>query len=200
MIKIEDKTELGKNAAIFFGGYQDSDNDETRWCTSGPGLTFFNGYIKDGPLYVVLPNDDNGQVGKRTGLPKERYQFHFPSSQFMDRLDRHVNLTELLNGPMIELKESFKPEFAKGLVTKGGDKVEINYPNDSAENARLGSSQTAHASTPNGFGTMGKHATFHATRQCSAIANRSDLSGNNTHEKTTHPRRLGSPILRASPR
>jgi len=132
LIKIEDKTDLGKNAAIFFGGYQDSDNDETRWCTSGPGLTFFNGYIKDGPLYVVLPNDDNGQVGKRTGLPKERYQFHFPSSQFMDRLDRHVNLTELLNGPMIELKESFKPEFAKGLVTKGGDKVEINYPNDSA--------------------------------------------------------------------
>ncbi len=125
LVKIEDKSDLGKNAAIFFGGYQDSDNDETRWCTSGPGLTFFNGYIKDGPLYVVLPNDDNGKVGKRTGLPKERYQFHFPSSQFMDRLDRHVNLTELLNGPMIELKESFKPEFAKGLVTKGGDKVEI---------------------------------------------------------------------------
>jgi Leucine-rich repeat (LRR) protein len=50
----------------------------------------------------------------------------------MDRDDRHVNLTELLNGPMNELKESFKPEFAKGLVTKGGDKVEINYPNDSA--------------------------------------------------------------------
>ena len=71
---------------------------------------------------------------------------------------------------------------------------------DSAENARLGSSLTAHASTPNGFGTMGRHATFHATRQCSAIANRSDLSGNNTHEKTTHPRRRGSPILRASPR
>ena len=132
LVKIEDKGELGKNAAIFFGGYQDGDNDETRWCTSAPGLTFFNGYIKDGPLYVVLPNDDNGKVGKRTGLPKERYQFHFPSSQFMDRLDRHVNLTELLNGPMIELKESFKPEFAKGLVTKGGDKVEINYPNDSA--------------------------------------------------------------------
>lgn len=132
LIRIEDKGELGKNAAIFFGGYQDGDNDESRWCTSAPGLTFFNGYIKDGPLYVVLPNDDNGQVGKRTGLPKERYQFHFPSNQFMDRNDRHVNLVELLNGPMSELKESFKPEYAKGLVTKGGDKVEINYPNDSA--------------------------------------------------------------------
>ena len=132
LIKIEDKGELGKGAAVFFGGYQDGDNDESRWCTSAPGLTYFNGYIKDGPLYVVLPNDDKGQVGKRTGLPKERYQFHFPSSQFMDRNDRQINLVEYLNGPMSELKEFFKSEFAKGLVTKGGDKVEINYPDSSA--------------------------------------------------------------------
>lgn len=132
LIKIEDKGELGKGAAVFFGGYQDGDNDESRWCTSAPGLTYFNGYIKDGPLYVVLPNDDKGQVGKRTGLPKERYQFHFPSSQFMDRNDRQINLVEYLNGPMSELKDFFKSEFAKGLVTKGGDKVEINYPDSSA--------------------------------------------------------------------
>jgi len=107
LIKIEDKGELGKGAAVFFGGYQDGDNDESRWCTSAPGLSYFNGYIKDGPLYVVLPNDDKGQVGKRTGLPKERYQFHFPSSQFMDRNDRQINLVEYLNGPMSELKEFF---------------------------------------------------------------------------------------------
>ena len=132
LIKIEDKGELGKGAAVFFGGYQDGDNDESRWCTTAPGLSYFNGYIKDGPLYVVLPNDDKGQVGKRTGLPKERYQFHFPSSQFMDRNDRQINLVEYLNGPMSELKEFFKSEFAKGLVTKGGDKVEINYPDSSA--------------------------------------------------------------------
>ena len=132
LVKIEDKGDLGKGAAIFFGGYQDGDNGESRWCTSAPGLNYFNTYIKDGPLYVVLPNDDKGQVGKRTGLPKERYQFHFPSDQFMDRDDRRVNLVELLNGPMNELKDFFKPEFAKGLVSKGGDKVEINYPDSSA--------------------------------------------------------------------
>lgn len=132
LIKIEDKGELGKGAAVFFGGYQDGDNGESRWCTSAPGLSYFNTYIKDGPLYVVLPNDDKGQVGKRTGLPRERYQFHFPSDQFMDRDDRRVNLVELLNGPMNELKDFFKPEFAKGLVSKGGDKVEINYPDSSA--------------------------------------------------------------------
>lgn len=132
LIKIEDKSDLGKGAAIFFGGYQDGDSGESRWCTSAPGLNYFNTYIKDGPLYVVLPNDDNGEVGKRTGLPKERYQFHFPSSQFMDRNDRQINLVEYLNGPMQELKDLFKSEFAKGLVTKGGDKVEINYPDSSA--------------------------------------------------------------------
>jgi hypothetical protein len=50
----------------------------------------------------------------------------------MDRNDRQVNLVEYLNGPMKELKDYFKSEFAKGLVTKGGDKVEINYPDSSA--------------------------------------------------------------------
>ena len=132
MIKISDQGQVGKDAAIWYGGFHEYDLGETRWCTSSPGLTYFNGYIKDGPLYVVFPNDDKGQVGKKTGLPMERYQFHFPSSQFMDRHDKQLNLVELLNGPMSELKEFFKPEFAKGLVTKGGDKVEINYPNDSA--------------------------------------------------------------------
>lgn len=132
VIKIEDKGELGKGAAVFFGGYQDGGSGESRWCTSAPGLNYFNTYIKDGPLYVVLPNDDKGEVGKRTGLPKERYQFHFPSSQYMDREDHQIKLVEYLNGPMSELKEIFKPEFAKGLVQKGGDKVEINYPDSSA--------------------------------------------------------------------
>lgn len=132
LIKIEDQGALGKAAAVFFGGYQDGDSGESRWCTSAPGLNYFNGYIKDGPLYVVLPNDDKGQVGKRTGLPVERFQFHFPSNQYMDRHDRQINLVEYLNGPMSELKDFFKPEFAKGLVSKGGNKVEVNYPDSSA--------------------------------------------------------------------
>jgi hypothetical protein len=80
----------------------------------------------------VLPNDDGGSVGQKTGLPQERYQFHFPSGQFMDRDDRQINLVEYLNGKMAELKDYFKPEFAKGLVTKGGNKVEINYPESSS--------------------------------------------------------------------
>jgi len=50
----------------------------------------------------------------------------------MDRADKPVNLVELLNGKLSEFKEIFKPEFAKGLVSKGGNKVEINYPESSA--------------------------------------------------------------------
>jgi hypothetical protein len=132
LIRIKDTGQVGKDAAIWYGGFQSHREGESNWCTSGPGLSYFDGYIKNGPLYVIFPNDDKGEVGRKTGLPKERYQFHFPSNQFMDRDDRQVNLVSMLNGPMEELKEFFKPEFAKGLVSKGGEKVEINYPDSSA--------------------------------------------------------------------
>lgn len=132
MIRISDKGAKGKEAAIWYGGFKDVRGGESDWCTSSPNLSYFEGYIKDGPLYVVFPNDDKGEVGKRTGLPKERYQFHFPSNQFMDREDHRVKLVELLNGEMSELKEMFKPEFAKGLVTKDKDTLDINYPQGAA--------------------------------------------------------------------
>jgi hypothetical protein len=133
LIRISGGGEVGKDAAIYYGGFHEYDMGESRWCTSSPGLTYFDGYVKDGPLYVIFPNDDKGQVGKKTGLPMERYQFHFPSNQFMDRHDRGVDLVDLLNGPMNELKEFFKPEFAKGLSSKGNtSRIEINYPESSA--------------------------------------------------------------------
>ena len=120
VVKIEDKGDKGREAACFYGGNQ----QETRWCTSAPGLNWFDRYIKDGPLYVVYnPNDT--RVAPSTGLPVDRYQFHFPSNQFMDKDDRSVDLVQLLNGPMEELKQYFKPEFAKGL-TVGGEKLEID--------------------------------------------------------------------------
>jgi Leucine-rich repeat (LRR) protein len=121
VIEIEDKGPVGKEAACFYGG----NNQETRWCTSTPGTDqWFNRYIKDGPLYVIYnPNDTD--VATTTGLPKNRYQFHFPSNQFMDKDDRQQDLVQMLNGPMNELKDFFKPEFAKGL-TVGGEKLVID--------------------------------------------------------------------------
>lgn len=120
VIAIKDKGVVGKEAACFYGG----NNRETRWCTSAPGASWFDRYIKDGPLYVVFnPNDTD--VASETGLPKTRYQFHFPSGQFMDKDDRSIDLVQYLNGPMKELKQVFKPEFAKGL-TVGGEKLVID--------------------------------------------------------------------------
>ena len=120
VIEIKDKGAVGKEAACFYGG----NNQETRWCTSAPGASWFDRYIKDGPLYVIFnPNDTD--ISPNTGLPKIRYQFHFPSNQFMDKDDRQQDLVQLLNGPMAELKDFFKPEFAKGL-TVGGEKLVID--------------------------------------------------------------------------
>lgn len=120
VIEIKDKGAVGKEAACFYGG----NNIETRWCTSGPGLTWFERYIKSGPLYVIFnPNDTDVALG--TGLPKIRYQFHFPDNQFMDKNDHQQDLVKLLNGPMKELRDFFKPEFAKGL-TVGGEKLIID--------------------------------------------------------------------------
>ena len=121
VVEIEDKGPVGKEAACFYGG----NNQETRWCTSTPGTDqWFNRYIKDGPLYVVY-NPQDTDVAPTTGLPKDRYQFHFPSNQFMDKDDRQQDLVVLLTGPMKELKEFFKPEFANGL-TVGGEKLVID--------------------------------------------------------------------------
>lgn len=120
VIEIEDKGQVGKEAACYYGG----NNVETRWCTSAPGLSYFERYIKDGPLYVIY-NPEDTEVSPTTGLPKNRYQFHFPSNQFMDKDDKQQDLVGLLNGPMEELKNFFKPEFAKGL-TVGGQKLVID--------------------------------------------------------------------------
>jgi hypothetical protein len=121
VVEIEDKGQVGKEAACFYGG----NNVETRWCTSAPGASWFERYIKDGPLYVVFnPNDTD--VSPNTGLPKNRYQFHFPSNQFMDKDDRQQDLVALLNGPMNELKDFFKPEFAKGLTGTSGKDFKVD--------------------------------------------------------------------------
>lgn len=125
--KVTDKGALGKEAACFFGGY----NQETRWCTSAPGLQWFERYIKDGPLYQVF--NKSSKPGEKTGLPIERYQFHFPSGQFMDINDRQIQLVDFLNGPGEEMKEYFRPEFLKGLASgTKSDKITVNYPNDSS--------------------------------------------------------------------
>ena len=131
VVKIEDQSELGKNAACFFGGYHEADMGETRWCTSSPGLNYFDSHIKQGPLYVILPNNAD-KLGQKTGLPQERYQWHFQSNQYMDREDRRVNIIEMLQGKLSELREFFKPEFARGLTKQNDKRLDINNDDSSA--------------------------------------------------------------------
>jgi hypothetical protein len=117
----KDKGAAGKDAAIYYGGFKDVKNGETDWCTSSPNLNFYQTYITQGPLFVVFPQDDKGQVGNRTGLPFERYQFHFESNQFMDRKDHRLDEGDVAgffnNRPV--LKEFFKPYFIKSAGRQG---------------------------------------------------------------------------------
>ena len=127
--KITRTDELGKEAACFYGG----NNQETRWCTSAPGLSYFERYIKDGPLFQVY--DKNSEPSKETGLPVNRWQFHFQSSQFMDKDDRSINLVEFLNKTDQEVKEYFKPQFMENMTKssgKGGTSVDIEFPRSPA--------------------------------------------------------------------
>ena len=137
--KISDKGPLGKEAACFYGGsHKEGRMGETTWCTSSPGLNWFDRYIGKGPLYVVIPNKARSfksygkETGEVSGLPADRYQFHFPDNQFMDADDRQINLVDFLNTNEEGLKTFFKPEFMKSLAGDKGDKVVIDYPGDSS--------------------------------------------------------------------
>lgn len=135
LIRIADKGALGSEAASYFGGYDGGlEKGESNWCTAARGSSYSNSYRKDGPLYIIIANDAKGKVGKVTGLPEERYQIHFPTNQFRYRNQQGGNfpVVEYFNGKFSELKDALKYEFAKGLVQKGGDKVEISYPDSSA--------------------------------------------------------------------
>ena len=114
VVKISEDSKEGKSAACYFGGYYDLQDefDETNWCTSNPTGTNFDGYIKDGPLYVILPNS-SAESGQKTGLPKYRYQFHFHSNQFKDRRNRGIDLPDFFNSIAPELKDYFEPKFQK---------------------------------------------------------------------------------------
>lgn len=133
VVKIEQGyTDAKSKAATHFGGEQQINQGESSWCTSVENSSNFRRYIADGPIYVILSTNLDGPLGAISELPQERYQFHFPSSQFMDRHNRQIKLVEFLN-ENTDLKEIFHPEFIRGL-SKGtnNDKVEIVYPNSSA--------------------------------------------------------------------
>lgn len=112
VVVIEKNGSLEKEAACFYGGY----NKETRWCTSAPGLTHFESYIRRGALYIVYKRNDT-KLGNLTNLPVERFQFHFEDNMFMDVDDIQIPICNYLEGEMRELKDVFKECFIKTLVS-----------------------------------------------------------------------------------
>lgn len=126
VLKIEGTGPEQKDAACYFGGFQKYGEGESRWCTSAPGYDYWKTYLSKGPLFVLFKKGDV-ESGKVTGLPKERYQFHFEDAQFMDRLDNQIDLVTFMNENP-ELKGFFKKNFAKMMVKSKDDVVDIEYP------------------------------------------------------------------------
>ena len=123
VMEIGEVSDICREAARFYGG----NNKETRWCTSAPGLSnYFDGYVKDSPLYVFLDKEDT-QKGEITGLPMNRFQIHFHSGQFMDIHDKSIDFVEfLLNKCNPDLKEMFRPMYFGALKRNNSVKISKN--------------------------------------------------------------------------
>jgi hypothetical protein len=149
LVRISAGGELGQKAASHFGGYylgsSNPSSNETNWCTSPENSHNFRNYIQQAPLYIILANDDKGQVGTKSSLPKERYQIHFGGSrQFKDRLNGNIPnfVDELGRGKFSEFKEFFKDEMKKGVGSSSFNSssgklpgeiiIKLNNPNPTA--------------------------------------------------------------------
>ena len=74
---------------------------DTSWCTASSDDRYFNMYTKDGPLYVNIRKSDGA-----------KFQFHFPTGQFMDINDEEVSIRELgLSKGLVKFYETVYPNF-----------------------------------------------------------------------------------------
>ena len=74
---------------------------DTSWCTASSDSSYFNMYTKKGPLYVNIRKSDGA-----------KFQFHFPTGQFMDINDEEVSIRELgLSEGLVKFYETVYPNF-----------------------------------------------------------------------------------------
>ena len=74
---------------------------DTSWCTASSDDRYFNMYTKEGPLYVNIRKSDGA-----------KFQFHFPTRQFMDINDKEVSIRELgLSEGLVKFYETVYPNF-----------------------------------------------------------------------------------------
>lgn len=95
----------------------------TEWCTTwGPYSlnkkhkdrgNMFSRYSPQGPLFIIIDKKN----------PDHKYQFHFESSQYMDRDDRRINASEFITKPENrEIFNYFFPSFTKDV---NGDEIKL---------------------------------------------------------------------------
>ena len=74
---------------------------DTSWCTASSDDRYFNMYTKEGPLYVNIRKSDGA-----------KFQFHFPTRQFMDSKDKKIKLKNIgLSKGLIEFYNNIDPLF-----------------------------------------------------------------------------------------
>jgi hypothetical protein len=71
---------IDQTAACYYG-------QGTKWCTAAKQNNMFYRYDKEGKLYIIIPT--------KPAHAGEKYQFHFPTKQFMDEKDHRASLIEL---------------------------------------------------------------------------------------------------------
>lgn len=100
----------------------------TEWCT-GPSSHgndyYYSMYTSKGPLYINLNKNDED----------EKYQFHFPTKQFMDRHDSPIQLVDLLNKKGNEGLRSFYISLLKPEIDKIKENIQKNSGSDIPQSA-----------------------------------------------------------------
>ena len=97
---------------------------DTNWCTASSDNCYFNMYTKEGPLYVNIRKSDGA-----------KFQFHFPTRQFMDSDDKKITLKNIgLSKGLIKFYNKIDPLFLPyikydfvGNFFNGYAHVELNY-------------------------------------------------------------------------
>lgn len=91
----------------------------TRWCTAGDSNNQFDNYNSSGKLYIMLP--------KSPTYPGEKYQLHFPDTQFMDPKDDPVSPMWLLTQRFPNTFEFFKkqePEIQSSIWAASSEDID----------------------------------------------------------------------------
>jgi Leucine-rich repeat (LRR) protein len=66
--------------------------EQTTWCTAGTRWgSMFDNYNKQGKLFVIIKNKLGAQSHIKSN-PENRLQFHFESDQYMNALDRRIDI------------------------------------------------------------------------------------------------------------